>query len=249
MASASKTAVMQNNGSTDVAPDWLPKGAARGQENVTQDDIIIPRLEIVQALSPCRKKTDPSYIDGAEEGMLYNNLTRELYGKEVTLMPVFFRKQFLIWKDRKKGGGFRGAHSTVEAAENAIMGLENPDDYEAIDTAEQFCLLVREGNAKPEEIVLSMARTKLKVSRRWNSLIRMTGHDAWAKKYAICVVLEKNAQGQDYYNYDVKPRGFVTKELYAIGQELYEKCRKGLVEADRSTPEEDGHATPENTEY
>ena len=67
-------------------PDWLQgKGAARGSENVTTDDMLIPRIELVQALSPARKKSDAAYIEGAEEGMLYNNVTRELYGESVRM--------------------------------------------------------------------------------------------------------------------------------------------------------------------
>ena len=86
-----------------AVPEFLKTGTARGNEQVGASDLIIPRIELVQSLSPCRKKTDPAYIEGAEEGDLYNNVTRELYGKEITVIPLYFAKEFLLWKDRSKG--------------------------------------------------------------------------------------------------------------------------------------------------
>src|SRR5688572_12124300 len=83
---------------------------ARGSENVDMGDVAIPRIEIVQMLSPCLKKNDAAYIEGAEAGMLYNSVTRELYGHKVDVIPVYFKKQWLVWKDRKAGGGFGGAY-------------------------------------------------------------------------------------------------------------------------------------------
>ena len=44
------------------------------------DDITIPRVDVLQALSPQRKKTNAEYIEGAEEGMLFNTVTKQLYG-------------------------------------------------------------------------------------------------------------------------------------------------------------------------
>ena len=74
---------------TNEIPDFMKQGN-RGAENVGTDDMIIPRIELIQALSPVRKKSDPAYIEGAEEGMLYNNVTRTLYGTEVTVVPVYY---------------------------------------------------------------------------------------------------------------------------------------------------------------
>lgn len=86
---------------TDDIPEFLKKGSNRGAENVGSEDVIIPRIELIQALSPARKKSDPAYIEGADEGMMFNNVTRELYGLEVMVVPVYYQKQFLVWKDRK----------------------------------------------------------------------------------------------------------------------------------------------------
>lgn len=215
---------------TNEVPDWLPKGAARGAENVSTDDMIIPRIELVQALSPARNKKDAAYIEGAEEGMLFNNVTRELYGESVTVVPVYYTKQFLIWKDRKQGGGgsngFRGAFATRELAEAEIAKL-GEEGLEVSDTAQHF-VLVRSGEGWTEA-VLSMAKSKIKVSKRWNSLIRMTNTDSFARAYKLSSVTETNARNESYYNYNVSPLGFVQKEIYERAEKLYETIRSGAV--------------------
>lgn len=200
--------------------------SSRGAENVTTDDLIIPRLEVVQSLSPCRKKTDPAFIEGAEEGKLYNNVTRELYGDHVMLIPVFFKKEWLIWKDRLKGGGFRGAFPTEVEAQNAQAMLENPEDYDIQDTAQHFCLLVKE-DGRAEEIVVSMAKSKLKASRKWNSLVRLAGGDSFSRVYKMVGTGAQNANGDDYYTIDVSNAGFPSEELYRRAEALYDAVSEG----------------------
>ena len=219
----------------DQLPDFLKNtGPARGAENVTADDLVIPRLELVQALSPCRKKTDPAYIPGAEEGMLYNNVTRELYGESVEVIPVYFKKEYIVWKDRQSGGGFVGAFPTMEEAEKARMGLDDPDSHTVNDTANHFCLVL-DGNGGVDEVVISMSVTKLKISRKWNSLIRMTGRDSFAGKYRLGTAVEQNKQGQDYYNFSIAPAGYPSVELYKRAEALYNAISEGSVSIDRST--------------
>ena len=42
--------------SGDISADLIVKAAGRGLENVSNDDITIPRLAIVQSVSPQRKR-------------------------------------------------------------------------------------------------------------------------------------------------------------------------------------------------
>ena len=206
------------------------KKGNRGAENVGSDDVIIPRIELIQALSPVRKKSDPAYIEGAEEGMLYNNVTRTLYGTEVTVVPVYYTKQFLVWKDRKAGGGgsngFRGAFASKELADRAIAELAE-EALEVSDTAQHF-VLVRNGDDW-QEAVISMAKSKVKVSKRWNSLMRLSNTDSFSRAYKLSATTETNARNESYFNFNVAALGFVNKELYERAEKLYETIRTGAV--------------------
>ena len=229
---------------TNELPEWLRnKAVVRGAENVTTDDMIIPRIELVQALSPARKKTDAAYIEGAEEGMLYNNVTRELYGEGVSVVPVYYTKQFLVWKDRKSGGGgsngFRGAFASEALARDAITQLAE-EGLEVSDTAQHF-VLVKCGDAW-QEAVISMAKSKMKVSKRWNSLIRMTNTDSFSRAYKLSAVTETNARNESYFNFGITPLGFVPKDVYDRAEKLYETIRAGgvKVSADYDTEVHEG---------
>lgn len=221
---------------SDQLPEYLKQqqGSARGRENVGIDDLVIPRLEVIQDLSPARKKQDPNYIPGAEEGMLYNNVTRELYGTEVLVVPVGFVKEWLLWKDRDKGGGFGGAYASEQLAIEARNELEDGEDYEVVDTNQQFCLLIKP-DGSTEEIVVSMAKSKAKVSRKWNSLIRIANGDSFSRVYKIKAVADKNKQNQDFFNIDVSAAGFPAEPVYRKAERMYQALASGTVKADRST--------------
>ena len=229
----------------DELPEYLRgKSGARGAENVTTDDMVIPRIELVQALSPARNKKDAAYIEGAEEGMLFNNVTRELYGESVTVIPVYYTKQYLVWKDRKSGGGgsngFRGAFASKSLADDAIAAL-GEDGLEAIDTAQHF-VLVGSGSQWLEAVV-SMAKSKMKVSKRWNSLMRLSGHDCFSRAYKLHSVTETNARNESYFNFGIAPLGFVPKEVYDRAEKLYETIRQGGVKVSADYDSEPTEAT------
>lgn len=245
VAHAAQTAMAMS----DDMPDFLKNqnGPGRGSEEVGADDLTIPRLELVQDLSPCRKRNDPAYIEGIEEGMLYNNVTRQNYGESVLIVPVYFRKEYLIWKDRNEGGGFRGAFPTQEAAEAARADLEDGDMCEVIDTAQHFCLLIDPANGKAEEIVISMNKSKMKVSRKLNSLIRMNGGDSFSRVYRVTAVAEKNSKNQDFFNFSVAPAGYPTREVYQKAESMYDAVRSGARDVSRAV--DDSGAPGEGGEY
>jgi len=217
--------------SGDELPAYLKTDSNRGSEDVGIEDLTIPRLEIVQALSPCRKKTNAAYIEGCEEGQLYNSITREIYGDKVFIIPVVFKKQWLIWKDRDAGGGFKGAYDTAELAAERLIELEEENavgPFESVDTAQHICLLLKP-NGKIEEIAISMAKSKMKVSRKFNSLVRINGGDRFSRVYEVRTVEDKSEKGE-YINLDIKTIGFPSEEMYRKAEILFDDIKSGKRE-------------------
>lgn len=206
----------------------------RGSEEVSSNDLVIPRIELVQSLSACRKKNDPAYIEGAQEGMLYNNVTRELYGDRVRVVPVFYRKEFLLWRDTKLGGGFGGAFPDSHSADAAKNTQEAPSEWEVVDTNQHFVLVVRPDGSL-EEAVISMAKTKSKASRLWNSLIRINEGPRFSRVYDVVGIEDQNKSGQDFHNLTVKNVGFVTEEMYRRAEKVYDVVKSGVASVDRTT--------------
>ncbi len=224
-------------------------GPARGSENVESRDILIPRIEVAQALSKCLKKQEAGYIAGSVEGHLYNNVTRQLYGTSVVVCPIFFRKEYLIWVDRKKGSGgtngFRGSYGSEEEALRAKKTLDDADKCEVVETHVHFVVLAF-ADGRMEDAVISMAKTKLKVSRNWNSLIRLNGGDRFSRLYRVSTTPEKNDKG-DFQNFVVANLGFTPEAIYRRAEMLYDLAAKGYAKADH-TYDGDGEEVPDNSE-
>ena len=97
---------------TDVAvPDLsslLEEEAGAGLENFTTEDMQIPFIRILQALSPQLNKQDSLYIKGAEQGDIFNTVSQQVYKADegITVVPCFFEKKFLEFALRSTGGGF-----------------------------------------------------------------------------------------------------------------------------------------------
>ena len=182
----------------DDRPDYM-ESSNRGNEDVGFDDLTIPRLDVIQDLSPQHKKNKPEFIPGAEVGMLFNSVTSQLYGSEVMIVPVYFRKEWIIWKDQKEGGGFRGAHATQQEAVNALGELDDADKCDVVDTGQHFCLIVHSPD-NIEEIVISMSKSKMKVSRQLNSMVKIRGGDRFSSAYSLKAIEDQYAAGQDYWN-------------------------------------------------
>lgn len=227
---------------SDQVPDYI-KQASRGSENVTADDMVIPRLEIVQMLSPIKEEHPEA------EGMLYNSVTGEIYGTSVLFVPVVFVKQWLLWKDRKAGGGFRGAFNSVAEAQERINELveegENARQYAIIETPSHFGLIVGAGGGL-SEIVISMPRSKMKVSRKFNASINLAGGDRFSRVYEFMVVSERNAAGQEYYNLSYKTMGYAAQSVYEAAEKCYTKVAKGFTIAHDSVGDDD--SAPLNSE-
>lgn len=209
-------------------PDYI-KQAQRGSENVDMQDLVIPRIELVQALSPCIEEGNAQFIEGARPGMFYNSVTRELYGPSLIVCPAFFKKQYLCWRDRKMGGGFGGAFDSMAEAQDRIAqeDMRSQDDWEAVETAIQIVLVYNPETQDMSEAVISMARTKMKVSRQWNSLIRVNGMDRFSRIYEIFGVDEENSQNQSYKNLAVRYIEWAPMEVYKAAEKLYNSIASG----------------------
>lgn len=213
-------------------PEWAKDGS-RGNENVGAKDLVLPRLEIIQGQSPILD-TNPD----AKEGMFFNSATQDLMEGPVFIIPVYYRMEYLIWKDQDSGGGFFGAFETQKEAENRLQEVvsdgEEPSELEIVDTPVHYCLRVRE-DMSTEQIVISMPKSKTKVSRKWNATIQIVGGDRFARVYQVSTFKDKNKQGKGFQNLVIQPAGFASKALFDAAAKVYETFRTEGVKADHAS--------------
>lgn len=232
-------------------PDFIKQGE-RGQENVGIEDITIPRLDIIQAISPQLSKNDPEHIEGCEQGDMFNTVSKEIYGSKIFFVPVYFRKEYVIWKDRKKGGGFKGAFPSMEAAEQAMAELEDKDDCEITDTGQHFGMIIKPETSGDmlvhDEVVVSMSKSKMKISRQLNTLAKMAGGDRFSRIYEFATVEDANANGDKYQNYSIRALGYVNEAIYHQAEKLYESISSGQRDVNRNAEGSDVDMNTSNEE-
>ncbi len=215
------------------------QGPARGNEEVSSKDMVLPRLELVQASSPIKEQ--PGNED-VRDGQLFNSVTGEVYGDFAYFVPVYYRMEHLIWKDSDSGGGFFGSFPSEDTArvhfnrlvkDDPSLGgkAENGRDMlEIVDTPVQFGLLI-DPEGRQEQIVISMPKTKAKVSRKWNATIQLAGGDRFARVYKISSFTDENKKGKKFKNFVVQPSGFAPEAVYRNAEQLYEAFRSGAARA------------------
>lgn len=218
-------------------PEWLDPNSHKGSEDVTSNDITLPRIEVLQALSPQLKKSEPNYIEGSEQGQIFNTVSGEIYGDNVTIVSILFQRQFIIWQDRKSGGGFAGAFPTELDAVKEQEAMDNPDDFDVVEHHINFCLILHD-DGHIEEAVLSWAKSKIKVSKKLNALVQMNPGDRYSRAYKLKAVEASGPKG-DYWTYEVEPKGYVPKEVFDRAASIYSAIKGGERKVDYGTAEPD----------
>lgn len=180
MAAEPQEQALATQATRELALFDMEEDAGLGLDNVGIDDQAIPFLSILQALSPQVKK-GPAKLEGSEEGMIFNTLTKELFPASdgapgICVVPVAYECSMLEWKPREQGGGFAGKHS-VQQGEALLKTTTKdergrdvlPNGNHLIRTAQHFVLLLKPDGSY-EQAVISMASTQFKKSKQWNSL-------------------------------------------------------------------------------
>lgn len=202
--------------------------------DVQPNDKDTPMLNQVQSLSKCKKNDE-----NAKDGMLRNTSTGMLYDiRKVPLevIPVDCRTYFVEWTNTNKFVARHDRNSALgKACENNRGSLVLDNGNKIVKTA--YWTVLVEGRPA----ILSMAITKMKISRKWNSMIDehvYKNKDGLEKTfprfffaYNIKAVEEKGDKG-DYYNFSIENSRPSTKE------EIY-KAKSVLEAIDQITWKEE----------
>lgn len=213
-------------------PDYLQemKGQRLGQENVSQEDVLIPRLGLCQSLSPQKKKNNEAFIENLEEGDLFNTVSQEIYGRSITLIPIFFFKTFIHFKPIKEGGGIIAQYPTKADVPPELLEWKDGNPPVITEFKNQFCARVTE-DGKLEPIVASFKSTGIKTAKKWQSYINMLNAPSFVRQYVldVCHVVDGN---QEWESLTVKPGEFVPPEIVAGLKSLFEQYAGSSVNFD-----------------
>lgn len=219
-------------------PEYLrPKpGATRlGNENVTSEDVIVPRVALCQSNSFERKKGHAKFIDGLEEGQFFNTATKEIYGESLRVINVHYFKSRIRWNGKEIGAGIlcrsddglKGEGDPGAVCKNCEFSKFNSSEEDSRPECMMFmnfpCLVVgKNGTVDPASIVIvSFKSLAVKAGKHWNTLINIRNADRFAGVYKLSSVQDHRASG-DSYQPSVENDGWVTEAQAKAGVISYE---------------------------
>lgn len=259
-----KAVAKKSSGEITTYDDDLMADAGGGMQGVTSDDLAIPFVNIIQSNSPQRKKSDGAYINGIDEGDIYNTVSQEYFTNAdggVIVVPCAYHFSYRHWKAREDGGGFLGQYErddkiVSEATRDGSRRIL-PDGTYLADTADHYVLLVLpDGSFK--RAVISMTSTQLKKSRRWmtimaEEMLRTSSGQVFQAptflfKYRLTTQAEDNDKGS-WFGWRIEKVGKLDysgseSDIYQAAKAFSEAVNKGEVKV--ANPPADGSSNPED---
>jgi hypothetical protein len=228
--------------------------AGEGMDAISTDDMQIPFLRIIQPLSPEIKKNDPKFIKGASAGDMFNTVTGQLYDGEkgCVVIPCGYTVKYLEFGLRTSGGGFMGeldpndpdVSKTVRDGPAELL----PSGNELVRSAQHLVLIIDPETGVTQQAICDMKKTQLKVSKRWNTQMKMTKYQGpkgmfsppmWGTAWRLTVVSESNDKGS-WFNYSVENVNptEVPQSAFAEAKDFFQSFRAGEVRTAAGTADE-----------
>jgi len=210
--------------STSV-PAHVKESSGLGNENITSDHLQIPRVKLLQQLS---NEVDPNHedhLEGATPGDFTNTLTNNLLGRELYVINLHFKEEFVVWRKLSEGGGLKGTFATHKEAMDYLTA-ENlkVQDHDIVQT-QSHTLLMKDpttGDIVKTPFLMDFASSKLRVSREWNTQITQLGGDRFSSLWKLSSVQTQNRAAQKFYNLSVENQGWVLEEDYNFAKSAYD---------------------------
>lgn len=225
--------------------------AEHDQQSFEQDDLIIPRVTILQDLSPQVKIGQAAYIEGAKAGMIFNTVSSEIM-QSMIFVPAFYVVRYIAWKPRKAGGGLLDADVDFRILtkdngfrqENPGKWIgkmepkegEDPVTVEVIKTGEWAGIAIAP-NGSMLPVAISFPGSKAKIARKINSKIDLTEIEAapgkfvkplpYAHMFSLTTGEEPGPEGP-YWNFVANHLGWNNdRRAFDKAKDLRESIMKG----------------------
>lgn len=218
----------------------LMQGAASGVESFSMKQLVVPFLFIVQGSSDYVKRGQAKFIDAAREGDIMDSLMLTPLS-EAYVIPCKFEDHSTEWKPNQGGlvkqyftdhtKYFASAKKSADDFDG--MPRVTPEGHEITLVPTYYCLLFNPETGRARPLVLPMASTQAKKSRRWNGLIdalEFQGPNGafsapiYARSYKLTTVPEKGRDNTTFAGWKIEP-GALTLTL-PNGRALWEQAQE-----------------------
>ena len=248
--------VAEKQNSSVALTSMFEQDANTSFSNMGSDDFALPFLRVLGQLSPETNKRDAKYVEGAEAGMIFNTVTKQLYDGEkgVNVIPCHYKREYVEWSDRGEGTTapvqIHSVESGIikEAKRDASYKDRLPNGNYLENTASYFVMLDDMSQA-----LITMKSTSLKTSRQWNSMIsgiKLSGTNGkftppmFSHMYQLKTVEMSNKKGT-WSTWSVGKIGPVQDmSIYEQAKSFADSVSKGDVQAKHGSEETEDNKVP-----
>ena len=155
--------------------DALLLDSAKDQtSDFDQRDLTVPRIKLLQALSPELTKNDPAFIKEARPGDILLPDRTLIQGDDgVVFIPVAYKREGLVFKPKRGGFVANLGQDYADVLATCTKGPDGedmtPEGNELIETATYFGFVINDG--QPQPCVMSMNKSQWKSAKKINTLI------------------------------------------------------------------------------
>lgn len=237
-------------------PDFMKGKAGLGVENVGAGDVAIPRIKLLQGISP-----EVLARDDLRAGYFYHTISEESLGRELRIVPVYTDIRAILWRPRHSGGGilarmndgrhWEPANASFEVvlkknkedpgtsvkwytkkteAEAGLLswGSSNPADPNSQPAATKMYNIVAMLPDHPElsPVVITLQRAAVKVAMNFTGKLKLSRAPSYGTVFVMSS-LQESRNGDTFFNYKFTADGFVqNKEEFDLYEETYNRFKE-----------------------
>lgn len=239
---------------SEQRPSFLKKGDTTGTDNISAEDLRLPRLLIAQGLSTQMIPEDSSYIKGLALFDLFHELTGEIFGRgPIKFIPIRRDVRNIEFDPENRGVPL---DLEVPPGDPRLKWTRDETGAKVPPAATrfvEFVVIMLLPGRMPEPIVLSFKETNKFIRRaaeRLTGFIKMRNPPApiYAGIYTVQSKTEKNDEGT-FGVYVVSNAGYVQDEgLYRYAEAFYQSLEGKTIVVQREGATEDDTFDPEELE-
>jgi hypothetical protein len=185
-------------------------GVVETHDELDKDSYAIPRIALIEKLSPELEEDAPEFLPDAKPGLLVNKVMGEVYPGPILVIPVLRRRVYLEWVPRSQGGGFVAEHNVTDGAELMKQTQRSEKNYDILPSGNElhnvleFYILASSDEGETwEPAILSMSRTRMAEGKKWNMRIDAfsrggTKITPLAQVYELGTAKRDNPEGVSY---------------------------------------------------
>jgi len=240
----------------NVVPDFMKAHAGKGVEKLGQGDVAVPRIQLLQSVSP-----ELIANDELRQGEFYHSIAEVGLGKSLRIVPIFTDIRAILWRPRVDGGGILArlddnVHWSPPNATFEVNLKKKKDDPDVrvkwtTKPTEAEAGLLRWGSANPADpnsqpaatkmhnvvvvlpdypeyspAVVTLQRSSIRAAQNLGGKIKIAGAPSFGMYFQMTGVSENGTDGT-FFNYKFTADGFVTDEAtFNKYKEMYEHFSK-----------------------